>query len=90
MPLGCIVETTDDTPDQLVDTTALSVSLNNQGVATLSLTVLRKDRTPISSSSFVFTLNDQVFQGFIDSDNIAKLDGTDFLEHNIVSLGEIS
>lgn len=90
MSLGCISPGGTEPPDVIVDTTTLSVSLDNNGLATLSVSILRKNIDAVTNPCMVFTLsNGSVFRGYIDSDTISNLQGTDYYEHNIIALGSI-
>lgn len=89
MSIGCLSRSSDGTPDVITDTSTLSISLDNQGMATLQITILTKKVDPITNSCYIFPLNEVTFNGFIQSDVPRKLEGTDYYEHNLTCRGMI-
>lgn len=89
MSIPCLTRGTSGPPNVLTDTSTLSVSLDNQGMAILQVTILTKNVTPISNACYTFPLNDVTFQGFIQSDVPRKLPGTEYFEHLITARGMI-
>lgn len=89
MALGCIVRGGDGPPNVIEDTSTLQVSLDNQGMATLSITILTKSSNPISKSTYSYQLGNKKFCGFIAEDSPRQLDGSEYYEHNIVARGMI-
>jgi len=89
MSIGCLSRTSSGVPDVITDTSTMSITLDNQGMATLQITVLTKKTDPITNSCYTFQLSGNVFRGFIESDVPRKLEGSDYFEHNITARGEI-
>ena len=91
--------TGDPIPAVILDTSTLMISLDNQGNATLQISVLTKNADNVSlrnaclnitTQCFKFPLGDDVmFQGFLDSDNMKLIEGSAYYEHNIVARGII-
>lgn len=89
MALGCVTRGGKKPPSTIEDTSTLKVTIDNQGLATLSITILTKSLEPITSSCYQFGLNDKTFRGYIDSDTPRKLEGSEYYEHNITARGMI-
>lgn len=89
MPLGCVNRGGTKPPNVIEDTSTLKVALDNQGMATLSITILTKDTAPITSSCYKYVLNGKTFKGFIESDVPRRLEGSEYYEHNITAKGMI-
>jgi len=90
MPLNCITRSNKKLPKIITDTSTLKISLDNQGMATLSISILTRNNKPITSSSYCFKLTrSQTFKGFIETDNSRKLDGSEYYEHSITARGTI-
>jgi hypothetical protein len=87
--MGCIQLTQSDLPEEIIDTSTLSLSLDNQGIATLQYALLKKDTKPITTFNVVMELNNVTFKGFLESSSPKELEGTDFFEHIIVARGMI-
>jgi hypothetical protein len=99
--MGACVElfTGDDpTPKIIIDTATLMVALDNQGNATLQISVLTQSDNiaslgaaciKIDTQCVVFPLGDKSFKGFLDSDNMKLVEGSKYYEHNIVARGII-
>jgi hypothetical protein len=85
----CIAGSACNLPDTIMDTSTLTITLDNQGMASLQVIILKKDATPISDFSFSLTLPNGSFNGFIDSDFPKRLEGTIYFEHSIVARGMI-
>jgi hypothetical protein len=85
----CITGGSLNLPDEIIDTSTLGISIDNQGMATLQVVILKKDSSPISNFDFTFNLFDGSFQGFIDSDFPKRLEGTIYFEHAITARGMI-
>ena len=85
----CISQGSADLPDEIVDTSTLTISLDNQGMATLQLVILKKDSKPISNFDYSFAVNGGTFRGFLDSDSPRRLEGTVYFEHAIIAKGMI-
>lgn len=89
MPLGCVTRGGTKPPNVIEDTSTLKVSLDNQGFATLSITILTKNTNPITNSCYTYSLNGKIFRGFIDSDTPTRLEGSDYYQHAILAKGMI-
>lgn len=87
--LGCVKVSAEKLPDRIEDTSTLRVSIDNQGFALLSMTILTKNIDPITTQCFKYKLNNRTFKGFLDSDTPRKLEGSDYYEHNITAKGVI-
>jgi hypothetical protein len=90
MAIACVEERTDDgLPDKIVDSSTLSVALDNMGVATLNISIFTiSEEVPTDVCNFDLG-NGRIFRGFIKSDSPVKLQGTKYIEHRIVALGEV-
>lgn len=89
MSIGCLTHGGSGPPSVITDTSTLTISLDNQGIAVLSITILTKNVAPITNSCYTFALNSVTFKGFIQSDVPRKLEGTDYFEHLITARGMI-
>jgi len=85
--MGCIEIGASSLPDKMMDTSTLSLAIDNQGMATLQVVMLTKSSTPITTFDYTFSFNGGSFGGFIDSDVQRRLEGTDYWEHAIVAKG---
>lgn len=93
--LGCVIPCAGDCgiPNRIVDFGTLTIALDNQGVATVSLIIITKSDTPYTN--LCFTLSDYInnipvdFKGFLDSDTPKRLEGTDYYEHALTAKGVI-
>jgi hypothetical protein len=89
MALGCVTKGGIEPPNVIEDTSTLKITLDNQGYAILTITILTRNTNPITSSCYEYNLNGKKFRGFIDSDNPRKLEGSKYYEHNITAKGMI-
>jgi len=89
MSLGCVTRSDIDPPKEIIDTSTLTLSLDNQGVAILQISILTINKDPIVNSCFEFPLNNVVFRGFIESDNPKVIDGSNYVEHYITAKGAV-
>jgi hypothetical protein len=87
--MGCISKSSYSPPDPILDSTGLSLTLDNQGVATLQYTLLTKDRSPITDPEVSMTFNGGTFKGFLESDTPRLLEGSDYIEHVITARGMV-
>lgn len=85
----CIVRLGNIIPDSIVDLSTLALQMDQDGLATLQVSILIKDSEPISSASLAIKLNDHCFSGFIESDNPRRFEGTEYIEHPIVAKGRV-
>ena len=88
MALDCVQVTDDGLPDKIIDLATLTVNLNNQGLATLTVTILTTDET-IPLDVCEFELGRYTFKGVIKSDQPQKLSGSKYTEHRITAIGLI-
>lgn len=92
MSLNCVQRETGDTgypPDVMVDTGTLTININNQGLATLSVTVTQKGGGTIVGDCVFDLGNGQSFEGYIIGDSPQEIPGTGYMEHRISALGTI-
>lgn len=89
MPIGCVNRGGIKPPDPIIDTSTLSITLDNQGMATLQISILTRDKDPITNPCYTFDLNNAIFKGFIQSDNPKLLEGTEYYEHLLIARGMI-
>lgn len=87
--MTCISRDSIGPPDELLDTSNLSLSLDNQGMATLQLVKLTKDDSPITDFSYSFNFNGGKFSGFLLSDTPRRMEGSNYIEHFLVYRGMV-
>jgi len=86
----CVVRGTgSNTPNQIVDTSTLKISIDNRGIAQLSITILSRNSSTIQGSCSISVGRTSTFKGSIVSDSPREVPGTDYLEHNITAIGMI-
>lgn len=86
----CIERIEDSGPDKIIDTSTLSLSIDNQGIATLQMSILKRNEVNANTSVGVtYTIGNKTFEGFLDSDTPRRLEGTEYIEHNIVAIGMV-
>lgn len=85
----CLSRGGDGPPDTILDTTTLRLTLDNQGVAILQINILKKSKDPISNLNYTFEFDNAKFSGFIESDSMRKLEGSDYYEHAISAKGVV-
>lgn len=77
-------------PGSILDCTTLQITVDNQGVVTISFSILLHSKTPITTLKYVNDiLPGTTFRGFIESDTPQRLQGSDFIEHQISARGAI-
>lgn len=76
-------------PNTIIDTSTMSINLDNQGMATIQIAILDRSVNPITSACCTCSFEDSTFKGFILSDTPQRLEGTDYIEHNLVIRGMI-
>ena len=85
----CIQEETNTLPKAFIDTDSISVSVDNQGLATLSVSLVSRTEEPLEITSFSLNLGKSEFFGFIESINPSRLEGTNYIEYRIRAFGEV-
>lgn len=87
----CIKKSDKDLPDMIIDPATLSISLDHQGIATLSVVVLTNTADSIPDVDFCkFKLGeDTTFRGYLISDMPQRFEGTDYFEHQMTARGAI-
>lgn len=89
MSIACLSRSTNEPPDKIIDTSTMSVTLDNQGIAVLQLIILTKNTDPITDACYTFDFGNATFNGFVESDSPRKLEGSEYYEHTIVAKGMI-
>lgn len=89
MPLDCVTKLEDDgVPDPLLDTSTLTLNHNNFGLATLSVSVISKDKEFPGLNFCDFDLGGGVkFKGTLDSVTPQMLEFTDYYDYRVVAQG---
>ena len=87
--MGCIEVTNLAVPKQLIDTSTLSLTYDNQGMVNLQIAIITKETDPITSSCFTMSFDGGTFSGFVQSDSPRKLEGTEYIEHTILARGMV-
>lgn len=86
---SCVVAGGFSTPDEILDTSTLSFSMDNMGVVTLTVSIFTKNTTPPTNVCEFCLATNRQFRGFIESSSPVRLEATDFIEHRIRAIGEI-
>lgn len=90
MSLGCIIEQFGDPlPPRIYDESTLSLSIDNQGIASLQISILVEGNiNPITNPPFFnYPMGNAEFVGFLADDVPEKLPGTKYYEHKITARG---
>lgn len=87
--MACFEHGGEGPPNTITDTSTLSVTIDNQGIATLQINILTKNKNPITNPNYTFNLNNATFRGFITNDNPRRLEGSDYFEHQITAKGMV-
>ena len=89
--IDCINIVSAGTPDEIKDLSSLTISLDNQGFATLSISIFAKEGTNIDLSDFdSFPVSSsETFRGFIDSVSPQPDNGSDYIDYRVVAKGII-
>lgn len=87
--MACVTGSDAQLPEQIVDTSTLSLSIDNQGFAMLQVVILTKSVQPITSFNYTFNFKGGTFNGFIDSDIQSVLEGTEYFQHAISAKGMV-
>lgn len=87
--MACLEHGGSPPPTTLWDTTTMTISLDNQGIAVLTVTILQKSASPITNSCVNIVVGGKTFKGYLESDTPQHLSGTDYFEHNLVARGMI-
>jgi len=86
----CVVRGSEgSTPETIVDTSTLKISIDNRGIAQLSVTVLNRTQDTIQGSCSISVGTTSTFKGSIVNDNPRELPGTGYIEHSISAIGMI-
>jgi hypothetical protein len=84
------VEVSDlELPDPIVDLGTLSISMDNRGIARLSITILTKSTDSITGSCTINVGDGRTLMGTIVEDSPKELVGTVYYEHNVAAVGMI-
>ena len=88
--IDCVEKVSDETPDTLVDTSTLTIDIDNMGLARLSISVMRKGSEGLILGDCSISLGEnRVFKGYIVSDYPQQVPGTEYFDHKISALGTI-
>lgn len=85
----CIEKSSDKNPDNILDPSSITVSLNNQGLATLSFVLTSKSKLSGDVGHFSLPLGSSTFNGYIINIQSEPLSGTDYYDHRITAIGEV-
>ena len=94
--LGCIKVVDSDLPDTIQDLSTLTITMNSQGMATLSISILGKEGLDggfdhLGDVEFDgFEVSDsQKFYGYIDSINPQPDNGSEYIDYRVIAKGII-
>jgi len=88
--VDCVISDGSKPPDTIVDLSTLTISIDNRGIARLSITVLTKLTDSISGACSIALGQGRTLEGTIIEDNPKEMVGTEFYEHNLTVLGMVS
>lgn len=89
MALGnCVVPVGDPgIPDPIYELNGLTVQLDSDGTATMSITIISKSSTPITSPAVKYGLGSQEFCGYVEESSPRRLEGSEWVEHSVLMRG---
>ena len=87
--MACVEAGSKTLPPTIVDLGTLSISIDNRGIARLSITVLTKNTANITGDCSIRVGGGSTFQGTIIEDSPREMVGTVYYEHNVTAIGMI-
>lgn len=88
--MACFSRDSEGPPDNILDTSNLSLTIDNQGMATLQVVKVTKSLDPITNFKYNLNIKEiDGFNGFLFSDTPKKMEGTEYIEHYLVYRGMI-
>lgn len=87
--MACVEAGSKALPPVIVDLSTLTITIDNRGIARLSVTVLTKNTANLAGDCSINIASGRTFQGTIVEDAPRELVGTVYYEHNITAIGMI-
>ena len=86
--ITCVEKAKAKLPEVLVDTTTISIDIDNTGIARMSISVWKNAVDPFQGSCTI-NLGKSTFKGYIVSDIPQQVNGTLYFDHKISMIGTI-